>query len=86
MATVEQVRDAMHKAPFRGFTVKLTDGQRYFVKHPDFISVPATTRGRDLVIHDETGTHRIDILHVVEVEEPEEGEPSPAEKARGNGA
>jgi hypothetical protein len=87
VATVEQVRDAMHKAPFRGFTVKLTDGQRYFVKHPDFISVPSTPRGRDLVIHDEKGTHRIDLLHVVEVEEPDSDETSPAEepKSEGNG-
>lgn len=86
MATVEQVRDAMHRAPFHGFTVKLTDGQKYFVKHPDFISVPSTPRGRDLIIHDEKGTHRIDLLHVVELEEPDPGETSPApEKAEGNG-
>jgi hypothetical protein len=73
MATVEQVREAMHKAPFRGFTVKLTDGQKYFVKHPDFISVPSTPRGCDLVIHDDKGTHRIDLLHVVELDEPDPG-------------
>jgi hypothetical protein len=86
MATVEQIRDAMHRAPFRGFTVKLTDGQKYVVRHPDFISVPALPRGRDLVIHDDKGTHRIDLLHVVEVEEPDETEPAAAEKAEGNGA
>jgi hypothetical protein len=45
----------------------------------DFVSVPASPRGRDLVIHDDKGTHRIDILHVVEVHEPDagEGETSP---------
>jgi hypothetical protein len=87
MATIEQVRDAMQTVPFRGFTVKLTDGQEYFVKHRDFISVPATPRGRDLVIHDDKGTHRVDILHVVQVEYPDPGEPSPAAgQAGGNGA
>ena len=87
MATVEQVRDAMHRAQFRGFAVKLTDGNTYFVHHPDFISVPATPRGRDVVIHDAKGTHRIDILHIVEVEEPDAGESAAAgSKADDNGA
>lgn len=78
MATVEQVREAMHRAPFLGFTIKLTDGQKYFVKHPDFILVPSTPRGRDVILHDEKGTHRIDLLHIVELEEPEPGEASAA--------
>ena len=71
MATIEQVRDAMHTQPFRAFTVKLVDGQSYTVKHPDFISVPTSPRGRDLVIHDDKGTHRIDLNLVVEVHVPE---------------
>jgi hypothetical protein len=88
MATIEQVRDAMREAPFQGFTLKLTDGQKYFVKHRDYISVPATPRGRDVIVHDEKGTHRIDILHIVEIESPDAGEPSPAAEsnAESNGA
>jgi hypothetical protein len=88
MATIEQVRDAMHTAPFRGFTLKLTDGPEYFVRHPDFISVPVSPRGRDVVIHDDKGTHCIDILHVVEVEYPDPGEPAPLaeSKSEDNGA
>ena len=76
MATVEQVRDAMHTQPFRAFTVKLVDGESYTVKHPDFISVPTLPRGRDLVIHDDKGTHRIDLNLIVEVHVPEMAEPS----------
>jgi hypothetical protein len=78
MGTREQVREAMHRQPFLGFTVRLVDGRSFQVKHPDFIAVPETVRGRNLVIHDK-GTHLIDILHVVEIEEPEppeEQEPS----------
>lgn len=87
MATVEQVRDAMRRAPSGGFTVRLTDGSHYFVKHRDFISVPAAPRGRDLVIHDEKGTHHVDLLHVVQLEYPDPGEPAPAaDQAEGNGA
>lgn len=87
MATRQQVREAMHRQPFKGFTIRLTDGRSFFVRHPDFVSVPETDRGRDLVVHDQ-GTHRIDLLHVVEVEEPDIAAPSPAadQAAEGNGA
>jgi len=80
MATIEQIRDAMHRQPFLGFTIHLTDGRSYHIKHPDFIAVPDTARGRDLMIHDR-GTHRVDILRVVEVDEP----PEPESNGEGNG-
>ena len=76
MATIEQVRDAMHTQPFRAFTVKLVDGQSYTVKHPDFIAVPELPRGRDLVIHDKQGMHLIDLNLVVEVTVPVAAETS----------
>jgi hypothetical protein len=87
MATIQQVRDAMHRQPFRGFTVRLVDGRSYHVKHPDFISVPENPRGRNLVIHHQ-GTHQVDILLVVEIEEPEAPEEAGPAKphAEGNGA
>ena len=50
MATLEQVRDAMHRQPFLPFTVHLVDGRSYLVKHPDFIAIPESPRGRDLTI------------------------------------
>jgi len=80
MATIKQVRDAMHRQPFLGFTVHLTDGHSYHIKHPDFISVSDVDRGRDLIIHDRGSTHRVDILHVVRLEEP----PEPESNAEGN--
>jgi hypothetical protein len=71
MATVEQVREAMHRAPFLGFELRLVDGRSFHVPHPDFISVPQSSRGRDVMFHDEQGlTHRIDVLLIVEIEEP----------------
>ncbi len=74
MATIEQVRDAMHTQPFRAFTVKLVDGRSFVVKHPDFIAVPELPRGRNLAIHDKEGTHLIDLGLVVEVHVPEVAE------------
>jgi hypothetical protein len=73
MATIEQVRNAMRRVPFRPFAVRLVDWRHHMVKHPDFISVPDTPRGRDLVIHDR-GTHHVDILLVVEVDIADEAE------------
>ena len=53
MATIAMIRDAMHRAPFQGFTVRLSDGRRLTVPHPDFVSVSPVAASRNLVIHDE---------------------------------
>jgi hypothetical protein len=71
MATREQVRAAMHRQPFLGFTLHLVDGRSYAVKHPDFIAVSAHERGRDVTIYDDKATHRLDILLISEIEEPD---------------
>jgi hypothetical protein len=81
MATMAMIRDAMHRAPFRGFTVRLSDGRHFIISHPDFVSVSPLPQSRDLVIHDEQGMHRIDLIHVVEVSESDPGLASAAEKA-----
>jgi hypothetical protein len=83
MATREQVRAAMHRQPFLGFTVHLVDGRSYFVKHPDFIAVSENERSREVTIYDK-GTHRLDVLLISEIEEPEVPEPAQP-GAEGNG-
>ncbi len=71
MATVEQIREAMHRAPFLGFEMRLVDGRSFHVPHPDFVSVPQSPRGREVMFHDRDGrTHRIDLVLIVEIEEP----------------
>jgi len=72
MPTMEDVRKAMHRQPFRGFTVCLTDGKSYPIKHPDFISVSDLPRGRNVTVYSQGVAHLINILHVVRLEEPEE--------------
>jgi hypothetical protein len=57
----------MHAQPFRPFTVHLADGRSYLVRHPDFIAISTTDRGRDLTVHDDDGPHYIDLLLVVEI-------------------
>ncbi len=82
MATREQIRDAMHQQPFRGLTIKLTDGWSFTVHHPDFIAVPATERERDIIVHDREWTYRIDLRHIVEVGSPNSGEPASKPKRK----
>ncbi len=80
MATMEQVRDAMHATPFRPFTVYLADGRAFFVKHPDFVSI--SPNGWNMVVNDEDGPHLIDVRAVVELypsRSPESAAERPAE-------
>ena len=76
MATMNQVRKAMHAQPFQPFTLHLADGRTFVVKHPDFIAV--SPNGRETVfVGDDEGIHDIEMLMIVEVETP---------KARSQGA
>ena len=36
---LENLRDAMHAAPFQPFTIHIADGNRAHVPHPDFIAL-----------------------------------------------
>jgi hypothetical protein len=85
MATREQVRSAMHRQPFAGFHVHLSSGQSFYVRHPDFISIPASEAGRDVVIHDDEGMHLIDVLHIAGVTIPQPASPA-GSPADGNGS
>ena len=51
--------------PFRPFLVKLADGRRFEVRHPENVS--CSTNGREMVIHDDEGIHLIEQLLVVEL-------------------
>jgi hypothetical protein len=68
MATVEQVRRAMHRQPFRSFLIKLADGTAYLVKHPDFVAL--THRSELVFVGDDEGFHEIDMRLVAEIETP----------------
>jgi hypothetical protein len=71
VATLEQVREAMHRAPFLGFDLRLVEGRSFHVRHPDFLAVPPRDRGREPTSYDDDGRmRRVDLLLVVEVDEP----------------
>lgn len=37
--TITQLRDAIRKQPFEPFTICLTDGRKFNVKHPEFVAI-----------------------------------------------
>ena len=61
--TAEQVRKAREKAPFKAFTIYLSDQRRFEIPHPDFVWV--MPGGRTIGIADEKGAAEIvDLVHV----------------------
>ena len=61
--TAEQVRKAREQAPFKSFTIHLSDQRQFEIPHPDFLWVmPA---GRTIAIAGEKGAAEIiDLVHV----------------------
>ena len=61
--TAEQVREARKKAPFKAFTIYLSDQRRFDIPHPDFVWV--MPGGRTIgVAHENGAAVIIDLLHV----------------------
>ena len=69
VATTSQIREAIGARPFHPFLVRLADGRRYEVDHPEFAML-----GRDgmdrLFIADDQGIHHIYVPLIVEIETP----------------
>ncbi len=64
--TAEQIRKAREKAPFKPFTIFLSDQRRFEIPHPDFLWV--MPGGRTIGIADESGAAEIvDLVHVTSV-------------------
>jgi hypothetical protein len=82
MSTIDRIRDAMHRQPFRPFRVKLVDGSVYTITNLDFVAVPPGLRPREIAFFEETGdpgrytTHWVNSALILEV--IADGEPEPA--------
>ncbi len=64
--TIEQLRQVLHAAPFRPFTIHLADGRQIRVPHPDFVAQSHT--GRTIIVTHEDDTFSIiDLLLVTEL-------------------
>ncbi len=80
MATREQLRSMQATQPFRPFLIKLADGRAFGVNHPELVS--CSMNGRELVVHDEDGMHRLEMLLIAEMTRM----PIEPSKAKDNGA
>ncbi len=65
--TVEQFKSALHANPFRPFTIHVTDGRVFLVKHRDFVS--RSPSGRTVIVHNDDDSFSVlDLLLVTELE------------------
>ncbi len=53
---INALRDALHRQPFRPFSLRLADGRDLFVSHPDFVAVSPR---RVVVINHQDESHTI---------------------------
>jgi hypothetical protein len=91
MATIGAIRDALRAQPFQPFDIKLVDGTRYIVPHPDYVSIPPLQRPREItyytVLVDDRGgeeeyrTSRIDLSLISGVITPSESRAEPGATA-----
>jgi hypothetical protein len=79
MATKDQLRELTTARPFRPFLVRMTGGRVFAVRHPENASTDL--KGRRLWVHDQAGTHLVE-MHLVEVMEPVE--PSASNQRNGS--
>lgn len=64
--TFEQIRVAKEQAPFRPFTLYLSDQRQFHITHPDFLwLVPG---GRTVALaHDNGAVEILDLVHVTSI-------------------
>ncbi len=83
MAALNTIREALHDQPFRPFDLKLVNGSRYTVRHPNFVAIPPLERPREVVYLEAVNdgedyrSRDIDLALVTEVVVPSEATTQP---------
>jgi hypothetical protein len=49
-----RVRELLHATPFQPFIIRMADGRKYFVDHPDFV-LAASNEQTQVLIEDKVG-------------------------------
>lgn len=63
----EQFRSTLHSHPFRPFTIRMADGRRFDVAHPDFVA--QSPSGRTVVVFQSDDSYSlVDLLLMTELE------------------
>ena len=66
--TIEQLRKAYRSQPFRAFTISLTDGRRFFVPHPECLSIGREASRTFVVAGREEDYSVVDLLLVTSID------------------
>jgi hypothetical protein len=69
---VSAIREAMHRQPFRPFSLRLADGRELFVPHPDFVAL--SPRQVVVIHHQDESTAILEPLLIVSVEYMSDGQ------------
>jgi hypothetical protein len=94
MATLNQLREVLHRQLFRPFAPRLADGRSYTVRHPDFIAIPPGNLGLEAYLYtegsrpDQYTSQWLDLSLVAEIVAPAESATAaaPGKPAEGHGA
>jgi hypothetical protein len=72
--TAEQIKRAKEQAPFRPFTIFLSDQRQFRINHSDYLwLIPG---GRTLAVaHDDGSAEIIDLIHVTSISAQGNGTP-----------
>ena len=65
MLNMKTIRERLHKVPFKPFEMRLTDGRRIPVVHPDFVALGGSVVA---IMDEEDGLQEVDALHVVSLD------------------
>jgi hypothetical protein len=65
MLNLKPLRDRLGPS-FQPFTIRMSDGRNFDVPHPDFMAIG---RGIVSVIDQDDGTHTLDALHILSINE-----------------
>ena len=66
MLNVKTIRDRLLQTPFHPFVIRLSDGRRILVEHPEFVAIGGSVV---LVTDLEDNIQRLDALHIVSLDD-----------------
>jgi hypothetical protein len=69
---IHAIREALHRQPFRPFSLRLADGRELFVPHPDFVAL--SPRRVVVINHHDESTAILEPLLIVSVEYRSDGQ------------
>ena len=84
--TLQDIRDHLHAEHFQPFTLRLADGRRLDVAHPDFAAIPPGNLRTVVVYTLDRRMHTVDLFSVTDLKTSAPADPElPSPPAPDNG-